>query len=163
MFFRYDPSNTGSPLDAYKFYNHPSVSGLSKQASLASYSPEAAFLNFGAQFPALQDGYPPAGGPPSLARPAVAGPVVIKSSHVPLSIASAEHPLHDQVFRFNPQSFVQPYPLAAQSNFRALDASPSPSPTSSSTSTSTTDTAADAASTEAADVTTAKSDAATEA
>ncbi|KAE9541659.1 hypothetical protein AGLY_003650 [Aphis glycines] len=97
----YDPSNSASPLDTYKFYSHPSVSALSSQASLASYSPESAFNNFGTQF---RQGYLVEGSP-SLTP---LTKTVVQSDQTPISISSLDHPLHSQVFKYS-QSFV-PYP-----------------------------------------------------
>ncbi|XP_025194663.1 mucin-5AC-like [Melanaphis sacchari] len=106
----YDPSNSASPLDTYKFYSHPSVSALSSQASLASYSPESAFSDFGAQF---RQGYLVEGSP-SLTPFAK---TVVQSDQTPISISSQDHPLHSQVFKYS-QSFV-PYPGLVTSNNNA--------------------------------------------
>lgn len=107
IFFRYDPSNSASPLDTYKFYSHPSVSALSSQASLASYSPESAFNNFGTQF---RQGYLVEGSP-SLTP---LTKTIVQSDQTPISISSLDHPLHSQVFKYS-QSFV-PYPGLVASN-----------------------------------------------
>jgi len=105
----FDPSNAASPLDAYRFYSHPSVSALSSQATLASYSPETAFTDFGSQ---LRQGYLVAGSP-SLTPVAK---TVIQTSRTPISISSADHPLHSQVFKYSQsQSFV-PYAEAVAAN-----------------------------------------------
>lgn len=114
---RFDPSNAGAaaaaPLDVYGFYGHPSVSALSTQASLASYSPEDAFANFGAQY---RQGYLVEGAP---TLTPVTKTAVAAAGPLPVSISSKDHPLHSQVFRFS-QSFV-PYPEAAAA-FRASSA-----------------------------------------
>lgn len=125
----YDPSNSGSPLDTYKFYNHPSVSALSSQASLASYSPESAFNNFGTQF---RQGYLVEGSP-SLTP---LTKTVVQSDQTPISISSLDHPLHSQVFKYS-QSFV-PYPGLVTGNnnaaaFQTFDVSSTAAPVVSST------------------------------
>lgn len=107
----YDPSSAAAPLDTYKFYSHPSVSKWASQASLASYSPESAFSNFGSQF---QQGYLVEGSPTLTPLTKT----VVQSSQIPLSISSLDHPLHSQVFKYS-QSFV-PYPgLVAGNNAAA--------------------------------------------
>ncbi|XP_026811434.1 phosphatase and actin regulator 4-like [Rhopalosiphum maidis] len=125
----YDPSNSGSPLDTYKFYNHPSVAALSSQASLASYSPESAFNNFGTQF---RQGYLVEGSP-SLTP---LTKTVVQSGQTPISISSLDHPLHSQVFKYS-QSFV-PYPGLVTGNnngaaFQTFDVSSTAAPVVSST------------------------------
>jgi len=135
----YDPSNSGSPLDTYKFYNHPSVSALSSQASLASYSPESAFNNFGTQF---RQGYLVEGSP-SLTP---FTKTVVQSDQTPISISSLDHPLHSQVFKYS-QSFV-PYPGLVTGNnnaaaFQTFDVSSTAAPAVSSTTAATAAAAAD--------------------
>jgi len=100
----YDPSNAGLALDSYRFYNHPSVSALSSQASLASYSPEDAFSNFGTQF---HQGYFVEGSPSLTPLPKT----ILQNSQTPISISSKDHPLHSQIFKYT-GSFV-PYPVQA--------------------------------------------------
>lgn len=119
---RFDPSNTASPLDTFKFYSHPSVSALSSQASLASYSPEDAFSNFGAQF---RQGYLVEGSPSLTPVPKT----ILQSSQTPISISSKDHPLHGQVFKYS-QSFV-PYPalVTGSDNAPAFRSLPVPSST----------------------------------
>lgn len=98
------------PLNSYKFYNNnPSVSALSSQSTLASYSPEDAFAQFGGPYRQAYQGLPSLY-PPSLPITKT----VVQTGSVPLSIASADHPLHSQVFRFS-QSLV-PYPQAHADN-----------------------------------------------
>lgn len=109
LFFRYDPSHSGSPLDTYQFYSHPSIAALSSKATLASYSPEDAFTNFGTQY---NQGYLVEGSP-SL-TPASKEFVVQPPSGTPISISSNDHPLHNQVFKFS-ESYV-PYSQAAAAN-----------------------------------------------
>ncbi|VVC26855.1 Hypothetical protein CINCED_3A006609 [Cinara cedri] len=121
----FDPSSAaaGSPLDTFGFYNHPSVTAFSSQASLASYSPEDAFSNFGTnQF--RTQGFLVEGSPSLTPLPAK---TIVQTSRTPVSISSVDHPLHGQVFKYS-QSFV-PYPALVQAGNTAEVPSSTTTPT----------------------------------